>query len=163
STPTGGCPSARKGGRRTRGSRSPAGRARASAGAPPPAGGTPGSRWGRGACPRRPLSSCRSSPPPRPPSAARPGLWCAPALARVGGGRADDDPRGRDGGTGRGGCCMSTEEFTRVAAASEIPEGTFKAVDVGGEKVVIANAGGTFCAFSDVCTHDEGPLSEGSL
>jgi nitrite reductase/ring-hydroxylating ferredoxin subunit len=54
-------------------------------------------------------------------------------------------------------------DFTRVASADEIPNGRMKLVDVGGERIAIANAAGTLCAFSDECTHDGGPLSEGEL
>lgn len=54
-------------------------------------------------------------------------------------------------------------EFVKVAEAREIPPGTMKAVDVHGDRVTIANSGGTFFAFSDVCTHDGGPLCEGEL
>jgi 3-phenylpropionate/trans-cinnamate dioxygenase ferredoxin subunit len=55
------------------------------------------------------------------------------------------------------------DDFVRVAATDEIPAGKLKLVDVRGERVAIANAGGEFFAFSDECTHDGGPLSEGEL
>jgi nitrite reductase/ring-hydroxylating ferredoxin subunit len=58
---------------------------------------------------------------------------------------------------------VSTGEFTRVAATSEIPDGSMKAVDVAGERVVVANEGGSFFAFCEECTHDGGPLSQGEL
>ncbi len=58
---------------------------------------------------------------------------------------------------------MSTGEYTRVAAVDEIPAGRIKLVDVGGERLAVANADGMFYAFSDECTHDGGPLSEGEL
>jgi 3-phenylpropionate/trans-cinnamate dioxygenase ferredoxin component len=54
-------------------------------------------------------------------------------------------------------------ERVKVAETGEIPPGAMKAVDVGGEQVTIANVDGDFCAFSDECTHDGGPLSEGDL
>lgn len=54
-------------------------------------------------------------------------------------------------------------EFVRVAGAGEIPPGAMKLVDVGGERVAVANYEGTFYAFTDECTHDGGPLSEGEL
>jgi len=54
-------------------------------------------------------------------------------------------------------------EFVRVAGADEIPSGRIKLVDVNGERIAVANAAGTFYAFSDECTHDGGPLSEGDL
>lgn len=58
---------------------------------------------------------------------------------------------------------MSVEGFVKVADAGEIPNGRLKLVDVHGERVAVANVGGQFHAFSDECTHDGGPLSEGDL
>ena len=58
---------------------------------------------------------------------------------------------------------MSTGEFTKVASTEEIPSGRIKLVDLGGVRIAVANAAGTFYAFSDECTHDGGPLSEGEL
>jgi 3-phenylpropionate/trans-cinnamate dioxygenase ferredoxin component len=58
---------------------------------------------------------------------------------------------------------LSVEDFVRVAGADEIPSGRLKLVDVRGERIVVANVGGDFCAFNDECTHDGGPLSEGDL
>jgi 3-phenylpropionate/trans-cinnamate dioxygenase ferredoxin component len=54
-------------------------------------------------------------------------------------------------------------DFVKVADAGEIPPGTIKLVNVGGERIGVANVGGSFHAFSDECTHDGGPLSEGEL
>ena len=54
-------------------------------------------------------------------------------------------------------------EFHSVAKASEIAEGTMKTVALAGERIVIANLGGEFRAFSDRCTHYGGPLGDGQL
>jgi len=54
-------------------------------------------------------------------------------------------------------------EFVRVAQTDEIAPGTIKLANVAGVRVGIANVDGTFHAFSDECTHDGGPLSEGDL
>lgn len=54
-------------------------------------------------------------------------------------------------------------DFVQVAEVGEIPPGRIKLVDVGGERVGVANVNGEFHAFSDECTHDGGPLSEGDL
>lgn len=54
-------------------------------------------------------------------------------------------------------------DFVRVAGVGEIPTGRIKLVNVGGERIAVANVGGDFVAFSDECTHDGGPLSEGEL
>ena len=55
------------------------------------------------------------------------------------------------------------QDFLKVANTSEIPAGRLKRVEVHGTRVAVANVGGSFCAFSDECTHDGGPLSEGDL
>jgi nitrite reductase/ring-hydroxylating ferredoxin subunit len=55
------------------------------------------------------------------------------------------------------------QDFVKVAETQEIPVGRLKLVDVHGTRVAVANVGGTFYAFSDECTHDGGPLSEGDL
>ena len=54
-------------------------------------------------------------------------------------------------------------DFVKVAQAADIPPGRMKAVEVNGERVTVANAGGRFFAFADSCTHDGGPLCEGDL
>ncbi len=54
-------------------------------------------------------------------------------------------------------------EFETVAKASEVVPGEMKLVEVGGDEVVIANVNGEFFAFSDTCTHEGGPLSDGEL
>jgi 3-phenylpropionate/trans-cinnamate dioxygenase ferredoxin subunit len=58
---------------------------------------------------------------------------------------------------------VSGGEYTRVAGVDEIPVGRIKLVDVAGERLAVANGGDVFYAFSDECTHDGGPLSEGEL
>jgi nitrite reductase/ring-hydroxylating ferredoxin subunit len=58
---------------------------------------------------------------------------------------------------------VSMSEFTKVADAGEIPPGTIKLVTVASTRIGVANVDGTFYAFSDECTHDGGPLSEGEL
>lgn len=54
-------------------------------------------------------------------------------------------------------------DFVKVADTGEIPSGAIKLVDVRGERLGVANVDGEFYAFSDECTHDGGPLSEGEL
>ncbi|TBR19059.1 non-heme iron oxygenase ferredoxin subunit [bacterium] len=38
-----------------------------------------------------------------------------------------------------------------------------KLVEQGGVRVAVCNVEGTYYAVEDVCTHDDGPLGEGSL
>jgi len=55
-------------------------------------------------------------------------------------------------------------DFQRVAELSDIAEaGDLMYVEVDGEPVCLANANGDICAFTDICTHIGGPLSEGEL
>ena len=55
------------------------------------------------------------------------------------------------------------DEFVRVAEAQEVGPGEMKLIEVEGQRIVIANVAGAFYAFGDVCTHANGPLSEGVL
>lgn len=54
-------------------------------------------------------------------------------------------------------------EFVVVAGANELGEGEMRAFEVRGTKVAVANAGGTFHAFDDTCTHLQCSLAEGDL
>lgn len=58
---------------------------------------------------------------------------------------------------------MTLADFVTVATVEEIPEGTLHGVEVEGERIVIANRGGTFYALKDECSHEEFPLSSGEL
>jgi len=54
-------------------------------------------------------------------------------------------------------------QFHRVANVSEIPPGTGKAVEIGGQTVAIFNVGGVFYAVNNTCPHRGGPLGEGAM
>ena len=54
-------------------------------------------------------------------------------------------------------------EFVTVATVDEIAPGTVKVVRVNEVPIGVANIGGEFYAFGDVCTHDDGPVAEGDL
>jgi len=54
-------------------------------------------------------------------------------------------------------------EFQTVAKVSEVAPGEMELFEVDGDDVVIANVAGEFFAFSDTCTHEGGPLSDGEL
>jgi len=55
------------------------------------------------------------------------------------------------------------DEFVTVAQVGDIPPGQVKVVVVDEQEVGIANVGGKYYAFADVCTHDDGPVAEGEL
>ncbi len=54
-------------------------------------------------------------------------------------------------------------DFVRVAAVSEIPDPGKIALPVGDAMIALFHVGGQFYALDDVCTHDDGPLAEGTL
>ncbi|MBI4387139.1 MAG: non-heme iron oxygenase ferredoxin subunit [Elusimicrobia bacterium] len=47
--------------------------------------------------------------------------------------------------------------------AAEVPPGHMRIVEAGGIRIAICNVEGVFCAIEDVCSHDDGPLGEGTL
>ena len=53
--------------------------------------------------------------------------------------------------------------FEKAAKLSEIPAGTIKEVQVGGQPIALANVGGVFYAINNTCLHRGGPLGEGQL
>jgi nitrite reductase/ring-hydroxylating ferredoxin subunit len=54
-------------------------------------------------------------------------------------------------------------EFIKVAQVQDIPSGTMKEVKYDGESVCLVNTNGKYYAIGNVCTHEEGPLAEGTL
>ena len=53
--------------------------------------------------------------------------------------------------------------YEKVAETQEIPIGQMKAVKLGSVEVLVANVNGNFYAIGNVCTHDGGNLSKGTL
>lgn len=53
--------------------------------------------------------------------------------------------------------------FVRVAALSELPDGSVMGVEAGGRRICLANCEGEIYAFSDNCSHRDFPLSHGEL
>lgn len=58
---------------------------------------------------------------------------------------------------------MAPADFVTVASEDQIPEGTLKVFDVGEVRVAVSRVEGEFYAIEDLCTHDGGPLGEGTL
>lgn len=54
-------------------------------------------------------------------------------------------------------------EFTKLANVSDVPAGTVKVFEVNGEQIAVCNDGGTIYAIADLCSHDNGPLDQGTL
>jgi ferredoxin-NADP reductase/nitrite reductase/ring-hydroxylating ferredoxin subunit len=55
------------------------------------------------------------------------------------------------------------EGFIRVAETKDIPPSQMKEVQVAGESVCIANVDGKYYAIGSICTHEGGPLADGTL
>ena len=55
------------------------------------------------------------------------------------------------------------DEFITVANAADIGESELAGVQIGGERVAIANVGGAFHAFGNTCTHLQCSLAQGEL
>jgi nitrite reductase/ring-hydroxylating ferredoxin subunit len=53
--------------------------------------------------------------------------------------------------------------FVDVAAAEEVGEGTMKGFDVEGERVLVAQIEGKWCAIGGICTHQVAYLEDGLL
>ena len=55
------------------------------------------------------------------------------------------------------------ENRVQVAQVDDLEPGSTMMVEVDGKPVLLANLDGEFYAVSDICTHEEYNLSEGSL
>lgn len=54
-------------------------------------------------------------------------------------------------------------KWVRVCNAADIPEGRVGYAEVDGFRLAICHQDGGFYAIDDICTHDGGPLDQGSL
>lgn len=55
------------------------------------------------------------------------------------------------------------ENFVEAAIVGELQPGEMKLLEVGDERIALANMNGTYYAFGDSCTHMGCSLSDGSL
>ncbi len=53
--------------------------------------------------------------------------------------------------------------WIKVATASDLPPGESRAVDAAGRRLALFNDAGEFHAIDDVCPHEGGSLSAGTL
>ena len=51
----------------------------------------------------------------------------------------------------------------KVADASDVPANGGTCVEVDGRRIALFNAGGTYYAIDDTCTHEEAPLHQGTI
>lgn len=54
-------------------------------------------------------------------------------------------------------------DWVTVARAAELAPGEWRVVDVDDAQIAVFNLGGEFYAISDVCTHDGGQLTGGTV
>ena len=55
------------------------------------------------------------------------------------------------------------KRFVPVARTVDVPAGEARTFEVDGRSVLLCNHEGSFYAIDDLCTHDDGPLSDGRL
>ena len=55
------------------------------------------------------------------------------------------------------------EGFMEAAKLGELEPGDIKLVEIGDERIALANLEGTYYAFGDLCTHMDCSLSDGTL
>jgi 3-phenylpropionate/trans-cinnamate dioxygenase ferredoxin component len=55
------------------------------------------------------------------------------------------------------------EEWVDVAPVGELAPGFWRTVDVDGTQIAVFNVNGEYHAFEDVCTHDGGILTGGTV
>jgi 3-phenylpropionate/trans-cinnamate dioxygenase ferredoxin subunit len=53
--------------------------------------------------------------------------------------------------------------FEKVAKVADVAPGQVRIFHVDGKEIALANVDGAIYAIDDVCTHDGGPLGEGTL
>lgn len=58
---------------------------------------------------------------------------------------------------------VQQDGFVAVAKLGDVPTGTIKFVEVAGTPIALCNVEGRVFAVGNVCTHDGGPLSGGTL
>ena len=54
-------------------------------------------------------------------------------------------------------------DFVKVAETKDIQSTKMKAVEIAGENICLINVEGKYYAIGNVCTHEGGPLAEGTL
>lgn len=53
--------------------------------------------------------------------------------------------------------------FTKALRVSDVPEGSVAKAVVNEREIAIIHSGGSFYALDGICTHEAGPLGEGTL
>jgi nitrite reductase/ring-hydroxylating ferredoxin subunit len=56
-----------------------------------------------------------------------------------------------------------SEDFVKVADTKDIQTLHMKEVQINGENICVVNIEGKYYAISNICTHEGGPLADGTL
>src|SRR5215211_5598838 len=59
--------------------------------------------------------------------------------------------------------CVLSEDFVKVANTKDIQPSQMKEVEVNGENICVVNVEGKYYAIGSICTHEGGPLADGTL
>ncbi len=54
-------------------------------------------------------------------------------------------------------------EYIPVGSVDELPDGERLFIEIDQQPIVILNVDGEYYAIADVCSHDDGPVGEGTL
>lgn len=55
------------------------------------------------------------------------------------------------------------EQFIKVAEVDALPPGKMRRIEIGGQRILLANVRGQFYATDDTCTHEDASLATGFL
>ena len=58
---------------------------------------------------------------------------------------------------------MGRADFVKVANTDEILPSQMKEVEVDGQSILISNVNGKYYAIGSICTHEGGPLVDGTI
>lgn len=53
--------------------------------------------------------------------------------------------------------------YVKVARLQDVPAGQARTFEVGEESVALCNVDGVIYAINNICSHDDGPLGDGTL
>lgn len=58
---------------------------------------------------------------------------------------------------------MTSKTYHTVTTVDQVAPGTLRVFRLRGKRIAVSQVEGSFYAIDDVCTHDDGPLGEGTL
>ena len=58
---------------------------------------------------------------------------------------------------------MAEEDFVKAADTTDIRLSKMKEIQIDGENICVVNVDGKYYAIGNICTHEGGPLADGTL